>query len=81
MTDMDKLCRILYEVLHVDPREIREDTTLATDLDADSLDLFQILRGIESHFHVSPNPAALCRVQTVGELLALIRVLEGGRAR
>jgi len=46
--EMKKLCRIFAEVLHVDEREVIQDMTLAEDLDADSLDLFQIYRNCPS---------------------------------
>ena len=48
--ELEKLKKIIAEVLHVDVNEIRPDTTFVEDLGADSLDLFQILMGIEEEF-------------------------------
>ena len=41
--EFDKLCKIIAEVLSVDPAEVKEETTFMEDLGADSLDLYQIL--------------------------------------
>ena len=45
--ELDKLRTIIAEVLCVDPKEITEETTFVDDLCADSLDVFQIVMGIE----------------------------------
>ena len=45
--EFEKLQEIIAEVLNVDPEEITMDTTFVDDLGADSLDVFQIIMGIE----------------------------------
>ena len=45
--ELEKLKKIIVEVLNVDKDEITEDTTFIDDLGADSLDIFQIIMGIE----------------------------------
>ena len=42
--ELDKLRRIIAEVLCVDTREITEETSFVDDLCADSLDLYQIIK-------------------------------------
>ena len=45
--------------LNVEPDEITMDTTFVDDLGADSLDVFQIIMGIEEEFDIEiPNEAA-----------------------
>ena len=44
--ELDKLRKIIAEVLCVDTREITEETTFVDDLGADSLDLYQSVMGI-----------------------------------
>ena len=57
--ELEKLKDIIAEVLNVDPSEITEDTTFVDDLGADSLDVFQIIMGIEEEFDIEiPNDAA-----------------------
>ena len=71
--DFDKLKKVIAEVLSVDPNEITEDTTFTEDLGADSLDLFQIVMGIQDVFHIEVSPELSEKITTVGEALELIR--------
>ncbi len=50
--EFEKLQKIVAEVLNVDPDEISMDTTFIDDLGADSLDVFQIIMGIEEEFDI-----------------------------
>ena len=45
--EFEKLKKIIAEVLNVDEEEITMETTFVDDLGADSLDIFQIIMGIE----------------------------------
>lgn len=45
--ELEKLCFIIAEVLSIDADEITEDTAFVDDLGADSLDVFQIIMGID----------------------------------
>lgn len=57
--EFEKLQQIIAEVLNVEPDEITMDTTFVDDLGADSLDVFQIIMGIEEGFDIEiPNEAA-----------------------
>ena len=56
--EFEKLQQIIAEVLNVEPDEITMDTTFVDDLGADSLDVFQIIMGIEEEFDIEiPNEA------------------------
>ena len=50
--EFEKLQGIIAEVLNVDADEITPDTTFVDDLGADSLDVFQIIMGIEEEFDI-----------------------------
>ena len=50
--EFEKLKTVIAEVLNVDPDEITMDTTFVDDLGADSLDVFQIIMGIEEEFDI-----------------------------
>ena len=57
--EFEKIQQIIAEVLNIDPQEITRDTTFVDDLGADSLDVFQIIMGIEEEFDIEiPNEAA-----------------------
>ena len=50
--EFEKLKEVIANVLNVDPEEIRMETTFVDDLGADSLDVFQIIMGIEDEFDI-----------------------------
>lgn len=57
--EFEKLQQIIAEVLNVEADEITMETTFVDDLGADSLDVFQIIMGIEEEFDIEiPNEAA-----------------------
>ena len=60
--EFEKLQGIISEVLNVDAGEITMDTTFVEDLGADSLDIFQIVMGIEEEFDIEiPSDAEIGR--------------------
>ena len=75
--DMNKLKTIIADVLNVDPNEITADTTFADDLGADSLDLYQILMGIEEEYGIKVPQEKAESISTVGDALELIRKATG----
>ena len=65
--EFEKLQEIIAEVLNIDANEITMESTFVDDLGADSLDIFQIIMGIEEAFDVEiPNEAAE-KIATVGD--------------
>lgn len=57
--EFEKLQSIIAEVLNIDANDITMDTTFIEDLGADSLDVFQIIMGIEEEFDIEiPTDAA-----------------------
>ena len=71
--EFEKLQQIISEVLNVDAEEITMDTTFVDDLGADSLDIFQIIMGIEEEFDIEiPNEEAESIV-SVGDAVEQIK--------
>lgn len=71
--EFEKLQEIIVDVLNVNPDEITMDTTFVDDLGADSLDIFQIIMGIEEAFDIEiPNDAAE-QIVTVGDAAEQIK--------
>ena len=71
--EFEKLQEIIADVLNVQKDEIRPETTFVDDLGADSLDIFQIIMGIEEEFDVEiPNEAAE-HIVTVGDAVDQIK--------
>ena len=71
--EFEKLKEVIAEVLSVDPDEIGEDSTFMDDLGADSLDIFQIIMGLEEEFGIEIPPEKAESITTVGEALELIK--------
>ena len=71
--EFDKLREIIADVLNVDPKEITLETTFMEDLGADSLDVFQIVMGIEEAFEIEIPAEKAEHITTVGEAVALIQ--------
>ena len=61
------------EVLTVDPEEITMQSTFVDDLGADSLDVFQIIMGIEEEFDIEIPPEKAEKISTVEEAVELIK--------
>ena len=71
--EFEKLKKVIAEVLNVDPDEITMDTTFMDDLGADSLDVFQIIMGIEEEFDIEiPNEEAE-KIISVGDAVEQIK--------
>lgn len=70
--EFEKLKQVIAEVLNVDPEEITMETTFVEDLGADSLDIFQIVMGIEEEFDLEIPAEKVERIATVEEAVNLI---------
>ena len=71
--EFEKLQEIIAEVLNVDPEEITMDTTFVDDLGADSLDVFQIIMGIEEEFDIEIPDDAVEQISTVQDAVDQIK--------
>ena len=71
--EFEKLRDIIVEVLNVDENEVTMESTFIDDLGADSLDVFQIIMGIEEEFdNEIPNEEAE-KIVTVGDAVEQIK--------
>ncbi|MDD6202313.1 MAG: acyl carrier protein [Lachnospiraceae bacterium] len=71
--EFEKLKKVIVEVLSVDPDEVTMETTFADDLGADSLDVFQIIMGLEEEFDIEIPPEKAEKITTVEEAVELIK--------
>lgn len=71
--EFEKLKKIIAEVLNVDEAEITMDTTFVDDLGADSLDIFQIIMGIEEEFDVEIANEDAEHITTVADAVEEIK--------
>ena len=73
MEEFEKLKQIIADVLSVDPNEVKMETTFMDDLSADSLDLYQIIMGIEEEFDIEVPAEIAENIKTVEEAVELIK--------
>ncbi len=71
--EFEKLKQIIADVLNVDADEITMDTTFVDDLGADSLDIFQIIMGIEEEFDIEINNEDAEKITTVSDAVEQIK--------
>ena len=69
---LDVLKEKIVEILNVDANEITEETTFIGDLCADSLDVYQIILGVESALDISLDGEDVEQISNVGEAVLLI---------
>ena len=71
--EFEKLKKIIAEVLNVDEAEITMETTFVDDLGADSLDIFQIIMGLEEEFDIEIQNEAAESIVTVADAVEQIK--------
>lgn len=71
MMEEATVIRIIAEQLGISENAIALDTTFA-DLDADSLDLFQIISALEEEFELEFDNDEAEKITTVGDIVAYI---------
>lgn len=74
--ELEKIKAIIAEVLNIDADSITEDTTFVDDLGADSLDIFQIIMGIEEEYDIELDNESVGQIQTVGDAVEAIRTIK-----
>ena len=70
--ELEKLKEIIADVLNVEVNDIT-DTTFVDDLGADSLDIFQIIMGIEETFDIEIDNDDAEQISTVGDAVEQIK--------
>jgi acyl carrier protein len=67
-----KLREAAVEVLNVDQDQVTEDARFKEDLDADSLDLVELVMALEERFDITVPEEELEGVTTIGKSLDLV---------
>lgn len=71
--EFEKIKAIIAKVLNVDENEITMETTFTDDLGADSLDVFQIIMGLEEEFDIEIANEDAEKIVTVGDAVEQIK--------
>lgn len=71
--EFEKIKKIIAEVLNVEQDEITMETKFTDDLGADSLDVFQIIMGLEEEFDIQIENEDAEKIVTVGDAVEQIK--------
>ena len=71
--EFEKLQDIIVDVLNVQKEEVKPETTFVDDLGADSLDIFQIIMGIEEEFDIEIDNDEAEKIVTVQDAVDQIK--------
>ncbi len=66
--DFNKIKEVVAEQLGVDATELTSETSLKEDLNADSLDLFQIIMSLEEEFGIEIPTEDTENIATIGDI-------------
>ena len=69
---MEKVREHLATELEVEPQEISEKTRFKEDLDADSLDLYELVMELEDSYGVKVSEEEASRIATVGDAVDFV---------
>lgn len=69
---LEKLQEIIAEKLGIEASEIKPESKFSEDLGADSLDLFEVVMGLEEAFEVSIDNEDLDQIKTVQDAMDYI---------
>ena len=71
-TNSEKIVAMFAKILNKKPSEVTADKRIKEDLGADSLDVVELIMGIEEEFGVSVPDEAAEQIKTVGDLIKYV---------
>lgn len=69
---MEKAKSVIVEQLGVDESDVTEDASFVDDLNADSLDIVELVMALEEEFGISIPDEEAESIKTVGDAIAFI---------
>ena len=70
---LEKIRKVLAEQLDVEESEITPETCFKDDLDADSLDLFELLTTLEEQYDIEIPAEDMTKLTTVGAVMDYLK--------
>ena len=71
--EFEKIQKIIADVLNIEPEKITMESAFVDDLNADSLDVLQIVMGIEDEFDIKIPDVATEKIVTVADAVNEIK--------
>jgi acyl carrier protein len=68
----ERIKQLIVERLQVDPDKITYNSSFASDLGADSLDVVELILTLEGEFKISITDEEAAKIHTIGEAITVI---------
>ena len=75
----ERIVDVLSKQLRIDPAEITDDSNILDDLNADSLDLVEILMTLESEMGITISDEDALTLKTVGDVTEYLERVVGDK--
>lgn len=72
----DRILQIIAEQFNIDEDELTEDMNFQDDLNADSIELVELVMTIEEEFETEVSEEDLERLKTIGDVIEYVEDLE-----
>ncbi len=72
MTIKEKVIKILADKLELAVEDISEDSDIYDDLDADSIDLLEVILEVENEFDCEIDDQEIAEIRLVGDAIKLL---------
>lgn len=76
----DRVKRVVVEQLDVEPEKVTSEASFANDLEADSLDVVELVMALEEEFDIEIPDEAAEQIDTVGKAVEYINEKVGATA-
>ena len=71
--DFEKVKKIIATTMGFDENTLTMDTAFIDDLGADSMDIFQVIMGIEEEFDIEVDNEDAEKIVTIGDAVEMIK--------
>ncbi|WP_019138136.1 MULTISPECIES: acyl carrier protein [Peptoniphilus] len=72
----DRILQIIAEQFNIDKDELKEDMNFQDDLNADSIELVELVMTIEEEFETEVSEEDLERLKTIGDVIDYVEDLD-----
>lgn len=71
--ELEKIKEIISNVKNIDINQLNENTNFIDDLKCDSIEVFQILMGVEEAFGIEIKNEDLLKIKTINDAIEIIK--------